>query len=297
MSFLFVDRIIETVPGQYIKGVKHVTYDDSYLAKAPDGNLQFIPSLIGEALGQLAAWNVMAQLDFCKRPVAGIASGAKMLKAVHPGDTIILESFIDKYDDQAVEYHSQAMVDGHIVFELKNALGPMLPMHDFIDGDTVKNQYAQILRTDDSYTPSDGFFTSFAEDVSFQRQAHIDFDAIKNVEAGKSITALKLVNKAASYFSDHFPLKPVLPRTVLLEAKLRLAQYFITQSGLADAISQCEVKRVKMSDFVHPGDELICHLKMKSHNDQEIILTFKSEVNGRRVCVAEISFLGVEPKQ
>ena len=33
MRFLFVDRILELVPGKSIRGIKHVTQDDFYLRR------------------------------------------------------------------------------------------------------------------------------------------------------------------------------------------------------------------------------------------------------------------------
>ena len=100
-----------------------------------------IPTLVGETLGQLAAWNVMFSNDFTRRPVAGIAASAKLMRYVYVGETILLESFIDHLDETVVQYHSIARVNDEEVFLLRGALGPLLPMQDFIDTTVVKQQF------------------------------------------------------------------------------------------------------------------------------------------------------------
>ena len=77
MRFLFVDRILALTPGGVTQGIKHVTSDDYYLCLDEQSRRYFVPSLVGETVGQLAAWNVMLSNDFTKRPVAGIAEIAK----------------------------------------------------------------------------------------------------------------------------------------------------------------------------------------------------------------------------
>src|SRR3990167_2240402 len=149
MCFLFVYRIVATVPGKLIRGLKHVTWDDAYLVYDKEGRIAFAPSLIGETLGQLAAWNVMAFHDFSLRPVAGIVASARLLRAVHPGETLLLESVIDELDDTAVRYHSIAKEGKEPVFIVDGAIGPLLPMTNFIGIDVVRCQFNEINRPGD----------------------------------------------------------------------------------------------------------------------------------------------------
>src|SRR5581483_7470571 len=121
MRFLFVDRILELIPGKSIKGVKHITCDDFYLSRDKDNRYFLISPLVGETLGQLAAWNVMFNNDFTKRPVAGIAASAKLIRHVYVGETLFLESIIDHVDETVVQYHSVAKVNNEEVFILRGA--------------------------------------------------------------------------------------------------------------------------------------------------------------------------------
>ncbi len=288
MRFLFVDRILHSSLGERIEGIKHITSDDYYLSSDDDGQLYFTSSLIGETLGQLAAWNVMAFCDFAKRPVAGVVASARLHRPAYVGETLLLESIIDAVDDVVVQYHSIARVGDEVVFTVDGALGPLLPMDDFIDRAEVLRQFSQINRPGEWPLP----FPQSAEKMSFSRppKTSFTFDAVLASEPGVHLSAVKRVNSAASYFPDHFPKKPVLPMTVLLECKLNLAREFLKRApfGSADPYRICEMRRIKMNEFIHPGEVVTCFLTVKRQDEHELVLSFRSEVDGKRVCVMEL---------
>lgn len=287
MRFLFVDRIMELSPAKLVRGIKHITRDDPYLYCDETGRLSFIPSLIGEALGQLAAWNIMVSNNFTQRPVAGLTARARLYRSAYVGETLLLESFIDHLDEAAVQYHSVARVGDEIVFTIDGALGPLLPMEDFIDPTEVRRQFAEIDR------PGEwpGLMPSTAQPLAEEtprRAASMLFDRILASEPGVSLSAEKRITRAAPYFPDHFPNKPVLPLTVLLECKLNLAREFIARAGFTKSYDVREVRKIKMKEFVYPGDIVVCHLSIKKHDADELVLTYRSEVDGKRVCVLEV---------
>lgn len=285
MRFLFVDRILQSVKGEWIQGIKHVTPDDAYLTLTDNGKHQFMPSLIGETLGQLAAWNVMDALDFKKRPVAGVVAKVNVYRPAYIGDTLYLESFIDSLDDVAVQYHSKASINDELVFTIDGALGPLLPMDDFIDEADVRQQFAEINRPGE-YTPVSPALSLISE--QHMRAQTPSFDLMVSDEPGVQLTAIKKITRAAPYFPDHFPKKPVLPMTMLLECKLNLARAFIKRAGFQQPYQVSEMRRIKMNEFVFPGDEVTCQLTVKKQDDSELVLAFRSEVDGKRVCVMEL---------
>lgn len=290
MRFLFVDRILQLSPSNLVRGVKHITVDDPYVCHDDQGRLCFIPSLIGEALGQLAAWNVMMSNDFTRRPVAGIVASARLFRPAYVGETLLLESFIDCLDEAAVEYHSVARVGNEIVFTIDGALGPLLPMENFIDSVEVRRQFAEINRVGDwpltELASSTGL--NDANDRFSMKPMPFFFDRILTIEPGLSLTAEKRVTRAAPYFPDHFPNKPVLPMTVLLECKLNLAREFLAQSHFKKPYKVHELRKIKMNGFIQPGDVVLTHLSVKHHQDDELILNFRSEVDGKRICVLDV---------
>lgn len=293
MRFLFVDRIVDLSPGEWIKGIKHVTSDDAWLTTDEHGRICFISSLIGETLGQLAAWNVMQKNEFTFRPVAGVVASACLHRPAYVGETILLESYIDVLDETAVQYHSVASVGSEKIFTIDGALGPMLPMSDFISSDDIRQQFADIYRPGDwqaiasSSEPCELEFKSNATPVFH----HMQFDRILQNDAGVLLTAEKRITRFAPYFPDHFPKKPVLPMTVLLECKLNLAKEFIRRASYEQQYQVLELRKIKMNGFVQPGDVLVCQITVKQKSDNELVLSFRSEVDGKRVCVVDIIFI------
>jgi 3-hydroxymyristoyl/3-hydroxydecanoyl-(acyl carrier protein) dehydratase len=289
MRFLFVDRIIHSIPGELIKGVKHVTRDDLYLTQSDEGRACFIPSLIGETLGQLAAWNVMAHNQFTLRPVAGVVDSARLFRPAFVGETILLESYIDSVDSTAVQYHSVATIGGEPVFVVDGALGPLLPMEGFIHVDEVKQQYTELYRPGDWDSLTN---LSLIEDDNqtavFERCPALMFDRILSLDVGESIVAEKRIARSAPYFPDHFPKKAVLPMTVLLECKINLARQFIAASAYSGHYQVNELRKIKMNEFVFPGDVVLTTARIKQQTDDELVLAYRSEVSGKRVCVVEI---------
>lgn len=292
MRFLFVDRIMQLSPGEWIKGIKHVTRDDAYLTVDDQGRLCFMPALIGETLGQLAAWNVMQHNKFTLRPVAGVVSSARLHRPAYVGETLLLESNIDALDDRAVQYHSIAKVGNEVIFTIEGALGPLLPMTDFIGSNEIKQQFLEIYRPGDwSSVSANTSLDTLKEELrsDYERiNSFMQFDRILACEPGVSMIAEKRITRAASYFPDHFPNKPVLPMTVLLECQLNLAKEFIARAGYDKAYQVSELRKIKMNEFVQPGDVVICHVKVKQQAEQELILSYRCEVDGKRVCVVDV---------
>lgn len=290
MRFLFVDRIVQLEPGERVRGLKHVTYDDPYLSPDQQGRLVFAPSLIGEALGQLAAWNVMQVNDFSHRPVAGVVSSASLHRPVYAGETLLLESIIDNLDDSAVQYHSEARVGNDVVFSVDGALGPLLPMAQFIDDADVRCQFAEINRPGDwSQTGDQASQADLLPQPGANRfQVPMIFDRVLQCEPGVSLVAEKRITRSSPWFPDHFPRNPVLPMTVLLECKRNLADWFLAHSHFAQPYEVCEFRKIKMNDFVHPGDVVVTYLTVHKQEGQQLILRYRSEVDGKRICVLDV---------
>ncbi|STX27781.1 (3R)-hydroxymyristoyl-ACP dehydratase [Legionella beliardensis] len=290
MRFLFVDRIVQLVPGSMIRGIKHITQDDGYLYKDEQGHGYFASSLIGETLGQLAAWNVMFTNEFTKRPVAGIVSSARLYRQAYVGETLLLESIIDSLDEHAVEYHSVARVGDDVVFTVEGALGPLLPMENFINKEEVRQQFNEIHRPGEW---SDYLELSFVDGKALTNQVALKpltmaFDKLIQCEPDVSMTAVKHISRSAPYFPDHFPDNPVLPMTVLLECKLHLAQVFLQQSSFKGQYQVSELRKIKMNEFVYPGDVLYCYVSVLQKSEQQLILRFRSEVDKKRVCIVDV---------
>jgi 3-hydroxymyristoyl/3-hydroxydecanoyl-(acyl carrier protein) dehydratase len=113
------------------------------------------------------------------------------------------------------------------------------------------------------------------------------FDRVLECNPGNSLLAEKQVLSSAPYFSDHFPLNPVLPLTILLECKVNLALHFAEISGWSEFRVK-ELRKIKMNAFVKPGKLLKTLLVVKKQDNEEIILGFKTEVDDKRVCIVDL---------
>src|SRR5207249_5630088 len=90
-AFSFVDRITELEPGVRGRGTFAV----------PETLARFPACLVAEAVGQLAAWVAMAQIDFRGRPVAALANETIFHGDVAPGSQLELSVEIEALDDDA----------------------------------------------------------------------------------------------------------------------------------------------------------------------------------------------------
>lgn len=299
MSFLFVDRITHMDEGRFIQGIKQINLSDVYLCSSwnedtHNNSLVLMSSIIGETLGQLGAWCVMHANRFTGRPVAGVVSAVHIHDEARVGECLFLETTIDALDKEAVEYHSIATVNGRPIFTIESALGPILPMEDFICPEVVRRQFEKIYRVDPDFKKDIEssllmpFLKSEKKNVQF---SHVSFDTILECHLGESIKAQKSLTLSAPYLCDHFPRKPVLPLTILLQAKLELAMSFLTES-FEDGkfFKPVTVRKVKMSGFVQPGDNVITTIKLKEKTERQAIISYLTEMNGKRVCMAEAIF-------
>lgn len=289
MSFLFVDKIIEFVPGKSCRGIKHITHDDRYLFLNEKNEYCFNASMIGETLGQLAAWNVMFSCDFKMRPVAGVVECAALHRDVKVGETLLLEANIDTIDEDAVQYNAKAYINGEEVFCLTRAIGPMLPMETFISEDLIKKQFNEIIKLKEWNELSD-LSTDFHINNAALKPIYypLNYDRVIEHEPGVRVVGCKKISRQAPYFPDHFPNKPVLPMTVLLECKINLAYKFLEKANFQNKYKLKELRKIKMNDFVFPGDEVVTSLIITKQEPEELILRFRSEVARKRVCVMEM---------
>jgi 3-hydroxymyristoyl/3-hydroxydecanoyl-(acyl carrier protein) dehydratase len=282
--------------GRFIQGVKQVTRSDAYVLPSwnKDNTPVLMSSIIGETLGQLGAWCAMHTYNFTLRPVAGVVSAVHIHGEAKVGDTVLLETTVDALDETALEYHSIASVNGTPIFSIESALGPMLPMEDFIDPLEAKRQFEKIYRPDVYENILNIPMTEtclLGKNNQEIIKPHVNFDFIIEHIPGERVVAQKSLSLSASYLSDHFPRKPVLPLTILLQAKLQLASAFVIDAFEdGHEFRPITLRKIKMSGFVQPGDTVVTTLQLKEKTENELVVTYRTEMQGKRVCMAEALF-------
>jgi 3-hydroxymyristoyl/3-hydroxydecanoyl-(acyl carrier protein) dehydratase len=289
--FHFVDRILQLEPGKHALGVRNITDTDPFILSREDGRRLLAPSIVGEALGQLGAWNVMAANGFTLRPVAGIARNIEIMGEAEPGDTLVLDTTIKSLDGEIVTYTSVATVGGKKVLVIEEGLGPFLPLEQFNDPGEVSRHFDRIYRPGSlAEAMADN---PAAEGASQPDSSWLEFDEILAWDAGQEASASKRVSDTWALFDDHFPRKRVLPLSMLVQGLLGFGERLLAGKPAAPAAAPLRPKRlrsVKMSQFVEPQQTVVAKARVKEEGDTEVRVAFRCEVDGKRVCIAEIDY-------
>src|SRR5271169_2017147 len=268
-AFSFVDRITALEPGVGGRACFDVP-----------GHIGSFPAcLVAEAVGQLAAWIAMARIDFRGRPVAALATETLFHGQVAPGSRLELEVEVESCDDEAVAYGGGAYVDGTRVIELKDCLGPMLPVQEFDAPEALRERFGLLC----AVGAPGGRFRGVAV------PALIGLDGV----AGQSARALLQVPQSAPFFADHFPRRPVFPATLLLDSQIRLAMD-LARSAIGAAATTPLIPRrmthVKMRSFLAPGQQvelgaevvaaegLARNLRLSATSDGRVVATARLDV-------------------
>ena len=234
-AFSFVDRITSVETGVRICG--------EYLI--PPVLNGFTPSLAAEAVGQLAAWAAMDQMNFERRPVAGIAGEIELLHPVRPGQRLELTADLETVDPDAAAYGGSVRVEGILAIRLRHCVGPMLAVEEFDDPAALRARFG--LLCNGGATPG-----GFGGLPTFPLER-------TGGESGQRVAATLHVPTHADFFADHFPRRPVFPGTLLMNASLELAALLAEElpappNGPAWALRS--VSDVKLRAFTPPGEVL-----------------------------------------
>ena len=272
-AFSFVDRITEFIDGTRARGYFWV----------PEETRVFPSCLVAEAVGQLAAWVAMSQVDFRMRPVAALATETRFLGAVLPGDVLELKVDIEDCDDDRVAYGGSASVEGKQVIALKHCVGPMLPVEDFDAPDALRERLL-LLR-------DRGAARGRFQGVDLPETALIEH------VPGKFLRASLNVPRHATFFADHFPRNPVFPATLLLDAQIRVAATLVQEScgpQFASPVAS-RMTHFKMRAFIPPGQEVELEATLSSHDTLAARVMLSARVAGKVVATARVEFGAREP--
>jgi 3-hydroxyacyl-[acyl-carrier-protein] dehydratase len=108
-------------------------------------------------------------------------------------------------------------------------------------------------------------------------------DRITELQPNESITAVKALTMAEEYLADHFPLFPVMPGVLMLEAMYEASAWLVRASeDFAHSIVVLqEARAVSYKEFVAPGQLLTVSAEIVKQDEQSTRLKTRGTVDGR----------------
>ncbi len=117
-------------------------------------------------------------------------------------------------------------------------------------------------------------------------------DKVLTYEPGKTLTAIKNVTINENFFVGHFPLKPVMPGVLIIEALAQAAcilAFISNQSSPEDeTYFLAGINGAKFKRIVQPGDQLILQIDVLRDKRDVIKILGTARVDDEVACTAEL---------
>jgi 3-hydroxymyristoyl/3-hydroxydecanoyl-(acyl carrier protein) dehydratase len=180
-------------------------------------------------------------------------------------------------DADAVAYGGTAHAGGIPVIRLWHCVGPMVPLEEFDDPQALRARLA--LLQGDGAAP--GAFSGVPSCALHQTGG----------EAGRSLSATLLVPKAAPFFADHFPRRPVFPGSLVMNANLELAAALAVQlpaPGVGASWQLRGLSDMKLRAFTQPGETLEIEARVNGLQANSPIVTVETRRDKRVTSSARV---------
>ena len=108
--------------------------------------------------------------------------------------------------------------------------------------------------------------------------------------SGRSARATLFVPTEAPFFADHFPRRPVLPGTLLMQANLQAAALLASQVTCGTPWRPRIISEVKLRTFIEPGQTVELEARLADRSDLSLSVMVESRLSHRLVGSAAIEF-------
>lgn len=145
MRWRFLDRIESLEKGRRARGAYGVSFEVATLERpGAEGTSPRILAL--EAIGELAAWLVIASTDFQRRPVLGSFDRCRLGRDVGPGERVTVECELVRLYETAGLVNGRATIGDELIAQVERASCGLLPLSELEDPDEVRAEYDVLTR-------------------------------------------------------------------------------------------------------------------------------------------------------
>lgn len=115
-------------------------------------------------------------------------------------------------------------------------------------------------------------------------------DRITSLEPGEKVTAIKVLAMSEDYLKDHFPLFPVMPGVMMLEALYQAAAWLVrvTDDFGHSIVEMSEARNVTFKDFVEPGETLVVEARIQKRDEHQFKIQAEGKVGDRSAVKARL---------
>lgn len=121
-------------------------------------------------------------------------------------------------------------------------------------------------------------------------------DRVLEIEPNKSIHAIKNVTINEPFFVGHFPVKPVMPGVLMLEALAQAAAIlsYVSANQKAETVDSlyyfAAIDDVRFKKIVTPGDQLHLYVEQIFNRRGVIKVKGTAMVDGEEACTSHLMF-------
>jgi 3-hydroxyacyl-[acyl-carrier-protein] dehydratase len=116
-------------------------------------------------------------------------------------------------------------------------------------------------------------------------------DRVVECDPGQRLLAVKNVTVNEPHFTGHFPVKPVMPGVLIIEALAQATGLLAMQSAPIEEQAiyyLVGIDKARFKQPVEPGDQLFLEVQVLKHKRDIWVFTGKATVDGKMVASAEI---------
>lgn len=303
MRFIMVDKIVELEKAQRARGIKNISWDSDFLYQYFPDITVFSPVILAESVAQLVSWIIIESADFTVRPVITVVDSYQSSGHAVPGDSLELVGTLSDINEQSALAEAFVLNNGKEILRISHAVAYLYPITELEDPEKTRIQFRNLYDPDYDVTAHRTYPSSNniqRENIVLRERTWID-RVLEPAETTR-LAGIKNISATSDFFNDHFPLKPVFPGVMIMEAMISLSG-MLAKTLLADqgirrkkpVVKRCN--KIKFRKFILPGDQLFVETEVKELSEGASLFNAKIRVGEKPAASASVEFVHLDREQ